>query len=336
MTHRRRNTLAAFLAAGLLVLTAVSSQAMAWGGRHPGWGDPHPKTSLQPKASHTAKPTHSFKIVSCKPTATPTPTPTAVSVAQVRPGFGFGMRGWKVFQGWMKDFDKTACTVDALRTSSDARIAKFVKSLQGLDTRIGKIAALTAGEKAGLTAEVNGEIADLNALKTKIDGETTIAAIQADLAALANESVYIRSISLQIGMIGGAENILASLAKLDAQVATFTTEIAAAPAGIDTAAAQKSLDDLKTRIAEAKSLVSPLPASLLALTEAQLRAGKADPTVAAAFKAYWRASFDTWMARRDAWVVQWILAGKPGFDGDKDHDKTPHPTATPTPTPTPV
>jgi hypothetical protein len=334
MTHRRRNTLAAFLAAGLLVLTAVSSQAMAWGGGHPGWGDPHPKTSGEPKSSHSAKPTHSFKIVSCKPTATPTPTPTAGIGAQVRPNFG--MRGWKVYQGWMKDFDKTACTLDGLRASSDARIAKFVKSLQGLDTRIGKITALTSGEKAGLTAEVDSEIADLNALKTKIDAETTIAAIQADLAALANESVYIRSISLQIGMIGGAENILVSLTKLDTQVATFTTEIAAAPAGIDTTAAQKYLDDLKTRIAEAKSLASPLPASLLALTEAQLRAGKADPTVAAAFKAYWRASFDTWMARRDAWVVQWILAGKPGFDGDKDHDKTPHPTATPTPTPTPV
>jgi hypothetical protein len=343
MKHRNRNTILAFLAAGLLVFTAMST-TLAFGGRQGGFGNQHPKVTVDPshnhKASHSIapKPTHAPKVVDCSkvPAATPTPAVTPTAGTAARPA-GDRKTGLHIFDGWVRDFDKTklqVCTVAALKSSADSRIGSYVKTLQALDTKIGKIAALTTAEKASLTGEVNGAIADLTALKTKIDAETTVAAIQADLAALSKERVYIRTIRLQVSIIAGAESILTGATALDAQATTFAASIAAAPAGIDTAAAQKYLDDLKANVAAARTLAAPLPASMLALTEAQLKAGRSDPTIAAAFKAEWRASFDIWKARHDAKVVAWILAGKPGFQGH--HEKSPVPSKSPTATPTPT
>jgi len=91
---------------------------------------------------------------------------------------------------------------------------------------------------------------------------------------------------------------------------------------------------MKTKLAAAEALAGPLPAALLALTPAQLQAGKGDPTMAKIQFDVWQASFDRWKASFDSRVVQWILAGKP--DSDDHHGKSPAPSKTPAPSITPA
>lgn len=346
MKHRNRNVLAALLAAGLLVLSAVGSTTLAHGG--PGFGgrDPRATPKVQPTSHPTQKPkaTHLPKTIDCSklPTASATPLPTAASSAAaagvVKPAGGFGLSGSKISEGWGRAFDKAAlvqvCSVEALRTASDKKIAAQIKSLNSLLVRVGKIPGLSSGDQAILTGEINGLIGDLNALKVKLDAETTVAGIQADLAVLSKDSRYARSIGYQVKIIEFAEYVIAQGPKFDAQAATLAGKIAAAPSGIDTASAQTYLDDMKAKVAAAEALAGPLPAIMLALTPAQLQAGKGDPTIAKASKDMWQASFDLWKARHDARIVEWILAGKPGFEGH--HDKSPVPSVTPAPSITPA
>jgi hypothetical protein len=334
MKHRNRNMLAALLAAGLLVLSALGSAALAHGGpgRGPGWGghDPWPTPKSHPTSQPTqkAKPSHLPKVIDC--TKVPAPTGSPVSTAAPARAAADKLKP----AASTKTTAAEVCSVAASKTAADKKIAAQIKSLSGLIVRAGKIAGLSTGDQAILTGEINGLIGDLTALKSKMDAETTLAGVQADLVTLSKDSVYARSIGDQVSLIDFAEFLIAQGPKFATLATTLTGQISAAPSGIDTAAAQTYLDDMKARVAAAEALAGPLPASLLALTPAQLQAGKGDPTLANARKSLWPACFDIWKAHLDARMVEWILAGKPGSEGK--HDKSPAPSITPAPSLIPV
>ena len=352
MKHRNRNMLAAVLAAGLLVLSALGSTALAHGGPGGGPGGFGHNPGTTPKAhpsgdpTQKVKPTHLPVTLDCnKPPVSPVPNSLKTGAGpggdkrDGRSGGWFGFAALKIAADKNRsNNDKTppatACSLAALMTQADKKIAAQITSLNNVIVHVGKIVGLSAGDRAVLTGEINGLIGDLNALKVKIDAETTVAGIQADLVTLSKDSRYARSISSQVRLIGVAEDVIAKNAKLDALAITLAGQIAAAPAGIDTAAAQKYLTDMKAKLAASEALVAPLPAALLALTPAQLQAGKGDPTMAKIQFDVWQASFDSWKASFDSRVIGWILAGKP--DSDDHHDKSPAPSKTPAPSVAPA
>ncbi len=364
MKHRNRNMLAALLAAGLLVLSAFGSTALAHGGPGggPGFGGHDPGSSPKPHPSvaptQKAKPSHDVKVtgpgwhlpspIDCSKISAPSgsPAPTAASTGAVsdnvnphfKPADTFILELSKIADSWGRNFDGTVraqlCSVQAIQTSADKEIASQVKMLGNLAVRVGKITGLSSADQAILTGEINGLTGDLNALKAKIDAETTLAGAQADLVTLSNDSVYARSIGYQVRLIACAESAIAQGTKLGTLATTLAGQIAAAPSGIDTAAAQTYLTDMNTQVASAAALVGPLPASLLALTPAQLQAGKGDPTLAKAGADLWQASFDLWKAGSDGRIITWILAGKPAYDGG--HQKSPACSPTPAPVSSPI
>jgi hypothetical protein len=336
MTHRSRKTLVAFIAGGLLVLTAVTGTTLAHGfgpGRGGGgWIDPHPHGSAQPshavKASHEIGPWlngHDPKQFECAngtvpaPTATPAATAASENQSDNKPGANL-----------------RSCSLAELKAAADKKIANLIASLQSVNGRVAKLTSVSDSDKAGLTSEITAAIADLTALKVKVDAETTVADVQADRKTIATESVFVRGIVLQVRLLGGVDEILAEDVKLDAQAVTLASAIAAAPSGIDTAAAQKYLDDMKADIAAARALAAPLTAKLLALTPADLKAGKSSPALAGVLSDWVHAKVDNIKARMDARIIDWILDGKPGFQGHHDQDKSPVPSLTPAPTATPV
>jgi hypothetical protein len=358
MKHRNRNTLAALLAAGLLVLSAAGSTALAhgpggWGG--PGFGNHDPgKAHSSGAPTQKAKPSNDIKVPGptwhlptagdCAkvPTPSSSPTPSASTGATADKatsngkGGGFGLAMSKIADSWGRVLDATVkaqlCSVQGIQTSGDKKIASLIKSLQALDVRVGKITGLTSSDQTMLTGEIDGLVGDLNALKTKLDAETTLAGAQADLVTLSGDGKYARSIGSQVRLIDFAENAIGQGTKLSAVSTTLAGQIAAAPSGIDTAGAQTYLTDMNSKVAAAETLAGPVPALLLALTPAQVQAGKSDPTLAKAGMDLWQASFDLWKARQDGRIVTWILAGKPDSDGHKD--KSPSPSITPVPSPT--
>lgn len=357
MKHRNRNTLAALLAAGLLVLSALGSTALAHGGpgQGPGFGGHDPGSTPKPHPTLKAKPSHPVIVTgpgwhlpsptncSKAPAPSGSPLPTAAPTAGVgkvnpngKPGNAFGLDLSKIADGWGRSFDKTVqaelCSVQAIQTAADKKIASQIKSLGSLAVRVGKITGLSSADQAVLTGEINGLIASLNALKAKIDAETTLAGAQADLVTLSKDAVYARSIGYQVRLIACAESDIAQGPKLQTLATTLAGQIAAAPSGIDTAEAQAHLADMNAKIAAGEALAGPLPATLLALTPAQLQAGKGNPTLAKAGADLWQASFDLWKAHNDAGIITWILAGKPA----PSHHKSPAPSTTPVPSPTPA
>ncbi len=358
MKHRNRNTLAALLAVGLLVLSAFGSTALAHGGpgQGPGFGGHDPGSTPKAHPTQKAKPSHAVNTSApslhlpspsnCSkapaPTGSPVPTaaPTVAPAGKVnpngKPAGVFDLDLSRIADGWGRTFDKTVqaelCSVQTIQTAADKKIASQIKSLGSLDVRVGKITGLSSADQAVLTGEINGLIASLNALKAKIDAETTLAGAQADLVTLSNDSVYARSIGYQVRLIACAESAIAQGPKLQTLATTLAGQIAAAPSGIDTAKAQTYLTDMNAKIAAAEALAGPLPASLLALTPAQLQAGKGNPTIAKAGADLWQASFDLWKAHNDAGIIAWILAGKPA----PSHHKSPAPSTTPAPSPTPA
>lgn len=357
MKHRNRNTLAALLAAGLLVLSALGSTALAHGGpgQGPGFGGHDPGSTPKPHPTLKAKPSNKVTVTgpgwhlpnpsNCSkapaPSGSPLPTaaPTVALAGKVtpngKPGNAFGLDLSKIADGWGRTFDKTVqaelCSVQAIQTAADKKIASQIKSLENLAVQVGKITGLSSADQGVLTGEINGLIANLNALKAKIDAETTLAGAQADLVTLSNDAVYARSIGYQVRLIACAESAIAQGPKLQTLATSLAGQIAAAPSGIDTTEAQARLTDMKAKIAAGEALAGPLPANLLALTPAQLQAGKR-PTLAKAGADLWQASFDLWKAHNDAGIIAWILAGKPA----PSHHKSPAPSTTPAPSPTPA
>ena len=333
MTHRSRNSLAALLAAGLLVVSTLSGTALA---RNP--GNPHfsaaPQASLMP--SHPAKPVHSMKPQASAHGA------AAMDCGKLQADASAAPDASSTAPAMHKPNITVACALAAQQAAADKKIDKLIASLQDLRDGVSKLTSLAPTDQAGLLAEIDAAIADLQALRAKIDAETTVSGVQADRKALTGKDSEIRAIEIQVRVLAGLESVLSETEKLDAQAVALTTQLAAAPSGIDTVAAQRYLDDMKANIAAAKALAAPIPAELLALTPAQLQAGRSTPVLAEAFADLIRAGVDNLMARIDARIVTWILAGMPGFQG---HNQSPTaapsalaPTSTesPAPTATPV
>jgi hypothetical protein len=347
MKHRNRNLVAALLAVGLMVVAGLSSTTLAHGPGGPGRGGNPGGPGASGKVVPSTKPTHKItdptkpvvggktwtfpKTLDCTPAPVTSPTPVPSASAAIHGG-KLTVKG--VGQAFKDQWLKAVCSVQNLQAAADKLINGQIKSLQAEIARVGKIGALSASDKATLVGELNGVVGDLTALKTEIDGETTLAGVQADLVVLSADIKTGRAFGLQVSLVVGAENVLDKAAKDDTLATALAGQIAAAPSGIDTGAAQTLLTDLQAKVADARTLAGPLPASLLALTPAQLVAGKGDPTIAAARVALFKASWDLRVANHDASMIKWILAGKPN-DNDKD-DKSPKPSATPTPTPTPT
>lgn len=366
MQHRTRNVLTALLASCLLAAVGFSGAVVAHDPNHgqpgipgtsakplpSGWAWPSDLKTQAPKKtpdkpdpakSHQPEPTKAPKPT---PTCTPTPGSSAAPVPPAAPTSAPAAVGLKDKQlGFKGELDKLTsdlrgrfndtwtkayCQIDPLRALLDKQISERVSSLQALITKTGK-SGLGASDQAVVDSELNSLIADLKALKGKVDAETTLGGLQADLQTFNAETKLYRSVTQWVQLLVGAEKLIASEPDLAALQSKVAAEVAAAPAGPETADAQLYLNNMNLAIAAGSSLVAPLPAALLAITPAQFADGSADATLTSARATLLRATWDFQLAR---WAAHWA-----------EHEVTeakapPKPTATPTatamPTATPV
>ncbi len=344
MQNRHRNSLAALLAVGLLVLAGLSSTALARGQGHPGDSvRPHPTSHPDPSSKPTPKvhpspkpePSKGHKLPDCKPSATTsassasTSADTSASVvlkddpelAAKKIGGGKTLSGLSdKVHGRMLE---VACSIDGLRTATSKHAANDIRSLQRLLAKVATSKTLTDSERATLTAELNGLIAQLQVLKAKIDAETTLEGLQADSTALSTLFRSFGPVVKQVNLVMAADSVIAAGPKFEALETRLASLIAAAPAGTDTSKAQALLDDIKKQVAEAESLVGSLPATLLALTTAQLQAGAGDQVLKDARTALEKARKDLRTAQKDAHAITQLF--DPKLPGGKDDHKSASP-----------
>lgn len=337
-----RNVVAVMLAAGLLAVAGISGTVYAHGPGGPGGPGFHPGgPGIKPLPSGWAWPSddlHSFVLKSHDPGKTmptklplptppvPTCTPAPVSSSSAAPASNGAVTGnesiaamllmgqmpggredlARLMADWrgryQSEWAKTFCAVDPLRKALDKQISGKIGSLQSLIGQVGKAPGLSSADMAAIDAELNSLIADLTALKTKVDAETTLAGLQADLATLNAKAHVYRTVGQWVRIILGAEKAIAAGPDLVALEATVAGQIAAASPGPEITDAQTFLNDMKLSVTEGEGLAGPIPAALLAITPAQLASGAGDAAIAKAnadlFRAMWDLQLARWSAAR--------------------------------------
>jgi hypothetical protein len=285
--------------------------------------------SAKPEPSKSPRPT---PTLTCPPAAASTSSASAAALAddlqQLRlGGLAKASDGWTRLLGdWRSHYTSAwlaqYCSIDPLRAALDKQIQNSIRSLQQLETTVGRTSGPSSSDIAAIDAELNSLIADLNALKTKVDSETTLAALQADLATLNGQGALYRDATLWVRLVVGAEKVVASGPGLVTLENTLAAAIAAAPAGPEVTDAQTCLNDMKLAVTAGEGLAGPLPATLLAITPSQLSSGAADPTLMQVNQTLFRAIWDLQLGRTAAAQAKHEL---------DEATATPKPTATVTP-----
>ncbi len=173
-------------------------------------------------------------------------------------------------------------TVANLRALGDCEINRRFPTLTVLATRVTGATALTAADRSALTNELAGTRAGLVALKSTIDGDTTVAQLRTDLPRIARDYRVYLLVAPQVHLAIGADAESAAITRLQTVAGKLADAISLAKAnGKDVTAAQADLDAMNGQVAAAATKVSPIVAGLLPLTPAQWNAGTARPILVA-------------------------------------------------------
>ncbi len=178
---------------------------------------------------------------------------------------------------------KAGQSVETLRAFGDCEIARRLTTLDQLTAKIGSSKVMTSQHAAALKGEIGSTRGGLTALKAKIDAETDIAALKADIRKIATDFRVYALVVPQVNLVNGADGVVAAQAKFADVNTRLSQAIAKAKqAGKDTSAAQQHLDAMNAAAAKAGSLASGIPAAVLPLTPAQFNAGTAGPILTTA------------------------------------------------------
>ncbi len=138
------------------------------------------------------------------------------------------------------------------QASGDSDITARLASLNQLSARIQSMKNVSTTVKANLATTIQTNVTGLTALKSKIDGETDIPTLRADVSSIF--TVYrIYALVIPQGYILAASDRVATI---DGLMTTFSTKLQARitadqTAGKDVSALQTALTDMNAKIADA-------------------------------------------------------------------------------------
>lgn len=145
--------------------------------------------------------------------------------------------------------DKQSAELTRIQARADKMIQDRLTSLQNLLTRVQNDKQLSTDEKTSLTTDINTAIANLTALKTKIDADTDAATALADAKSIVTSYriyvVFEPKIRLLV-TIDNLQTASARVAALVTKVQTLLTDLK--NQGKDTTGAQNALNDISTQL----------------------------------------------------------------------------------------
>lgn len=188
-------------------------------------------------------------------------------------------------------------SVASLQAFGDCEIGRRFTTLDDLSSRISGSKVLTSSDASALASEVASTKSGLEGLKSKIDSETDVTALRADIVKIATDYRVYLLVVPQVGLVSASDAVFAAQSKFSQVNTALAARIATdKAAGKDTSGAQSDLDAMNAAVTAAVSLATPLPAALLALTPAQYDNG----TIASARTALGQARTDLASALADA------------------------------------
>lgn len=164
---------------------------------------------------------------------------------------------------------------------SDTTITARISSLNKLSAKITALKHLSAAEKTSLTATVQASIDAMNALKTKIDGETDLPTLKTDYASIAKDYRIYMLVMPSVTDIAATDTAIGNITAYQTTLATLQTRITAATtAGKNTTAVQAAHDDAVAKLTDAQTRAQAMVAAVT-----NLKPDMGDKTVTASNKA---------------------------------------------------
>ncbi len=152
-----------------------------------------------------------------------------------------------------------------LKTKADALITDRVTHLNALLVRINAMAKLSATDKTTFTTEINTDVSGLNTLKTKIDADTDLVTLRADVKSIFTTYRIYGIFMPQIGLLAAADRMSVTADTLSVLATKLQTRVQAAGSPADLTAIWT---DMQAKITDAKTQYSNVETQVAALTPA--------------------------------------------------------------------
>jgi hypothetical protein len=199
---------------------------------------------------------------------------------------------------------RASVTVASLRAFGECEISRRQATLAQLSSVIKASKALTPADESALNADVAAANSELARLKSNLDSEVTVAGERATIVQIVTRVRAYVLVVPQVRLTVAADDVLSLQPHLASLKSALADRIAQAQAaGKDVAAAQQSLDDMKTALDRAESLAQPWPARLVTLTPADFDSGVAGPRLQQARAALGSASAQLKLALADGRAI---------------------------------
>jgi hypothetical protein len=154
--------------------------------------------------------------------------------------------------------------LDAAKQLATAAITRRVLALRELTTAAKAIVRLSDADRNALTSQLQDQVNGLTSLNAKIQGDGDVATVRADAGTIVTDyRVYVLTIPKARGVVVSDIELTAEdrLSKLAERLQTMIGQAS----GKDTTKARVDLASLQSKLTSVTAMVSPLPATLLAL-----------------------------------------------------------------------
>ncbi len=152
----------------------------------------------------------------------------------------------------------TAPTAPQIIAKSDTEITARIASLNKLSARLAKFKHLSDTQRASLNANIQSSIDAMNALKTKIDGETDVATLKTDYASITKDYRIYMVVVPSNATIAAVDNDMGSITTLQATLAKLQPKLKTTAENDSYADATAKLTDAQTQSQNLINAVSSL------------------------------------------------------------------------------
>jgi len=164
-----------------------------------------------------------------------------------------------------------------LKNRADNEIIRRIDALNKINTRLTVIKHLTDAQKSSFSSQIATEIANLTTLKTKIDADTDLTTLKADVQSIITSYRVFALFIPQIQIVAAADRIL----NISETMKNLTTKLAtrindAKNAGKDVSGLQSLLTDMQNKIADAQTQANNVISTVAGLLPSGYPGNKSD------------------------------------------------------------
>lgn len=162
-----------------------------------------------------------------------------------------------------------------LKPKADAEIGRRITTLNGLVAIVNAAPHISAADKTNLAGQINPEVIALPALKTKIDADTDLATLKADVQSIYTEFRVYALLVPKVHLVRVADRLSDASAKLTTYADTLQSHIdKAKTAGKNITAVTSTMTDMRNQIASANTDFTAAVNDLISITPTQYNANK--------------------------------------------------------------